>query len=148
MLFLCGVKYLVTYREANGRHLSHYLDDGLREAVALTLPVLMRCAECHPKALIGRRRSEEEVHPEFRRLISAFAGLNKQIPPATGQWLRNDEANIVRLTFGMGVASRFAPESHEFVRRFLDRPLVLPAPILDVVESFRWDPAWSVALAA
>jgi hypothetical protein len=48
----------------------------------------------------------------------------------------------------MGVAARFAPESHEFVRGFLERPLILPAPILDVLESFRWHPAWSVALAA
>src|SRR3954468_14552220 len=42
LIFLCGVKYLVTYREANGRRLSHYLDDGLREAVDHTLPVLMK----------------------------------------------------------------------------------------------------------
>jgi hypothetical protein len=149
LLFLCGLRYLITYREANGRRLSHYIDDGLREAVALTLPTLMKCCgEFAVPRAIGRRASMAEPHPEFQQLTQAFCELHKQLPGPVAQWLRNDEVNVVRLTFGTGVAARFAPESHEFVRRFLERPLILPTPILDVLESFRWHPAWSVALAA
>jgi hypothetical protein len=150
LLFLCGVKYLVTYREANGRRLNHYLDDGLREAVAQTLPTLMKCcAEAAlPQASHLRPMPNGELHPEFQQLTLAFRELHGQLPRAIARWLRNDEVNVVRLTFGMGVAARFAPESHEFIRHFLDHPPVLPASILDVLESFCWHPAWSVALAA
>jgi hypothetical protein len=47
----------------------------------------------------------------------------------------------------MGVAARFAPNSHGFVRRMLHQPLIVSIPVIDVWESFRWDPEWSVALA-
>jgi hypothetical protein len=150
LLFLCGLKYLLTYREANGRRLNHYVDDGLREAVAQTLPMLMKCCAevAVPRASHRRPSPIVELHPEFQQLTLAFCDLHKRLPCATAHWLGNDEANVVRLTFGMGVAARFAPESHEFILRFLDSPPILPASILDVLESFRWHPAWSVALAA
>jgi hypothetical protein len=150
LLFLCGVKYLLTYREANGRRLNHYVDDGLREAVAQTLPMLMKCCAeiALPKARHRLPSPIVELHPEFQQLTMAFRDLHGQLPRATAHWLGNDDVNVVRLTFGMGVAARFAPESHEFIRHFLDRPPILPTSILDVLESFRWHPAWSVALAA
>jgi hypothetical protein len=150
LLFLCGVKYLLTYREANGRRLSHYIDDGLREAVAQTLPTLMKCCEefAVPKTIGQRKAPAGEHHPEFQQLTLAFCELHKKLPASTVHWLGDSEVNVVRLTFGMGVAARFAPESHEFVRRFLARPLILPITILDVLDSFRWHPAWSVSLAA
>lgn len=149
LLFLCGLRYLVTYREANGRRLSHYVDDGLREAVAQTLPALMKCCGqfAFPRA-VGRRSSMVQPRSEFQQLSLGFCELHKHLPLAAEHWLRDDDVNVVRLTFGMGVVARFDPESHEFVRSFLDRPLILPTPILDVLESFRWHPTWSVALAA
>jgi hypothetical protein len=149
LLFLCGLRYLVTYREASGRRLSHYIDDGLREAVEDTLPALMKC--CGQFAVprtVGRRSSMVEPHSAFQRLTLAFSELHEHLPHAAKHWLQDDDEKVVRLTFGMGVTSRFAPESHAFVRAFLDRPLILPAPVLDVLESFHWHPAWSVVLAA
>jgi hypothetical protein len=149
LLFLCGLQYLLTYRRATRRRLSHYLDDGLREAVLQTLPVLMKCrARSTGEAERERSVLGFQVHPEFRQLTLAFSQLHQRLPHSSAQWLANDDANVIRLTFGMGVAARFAPESHEFIRRLLSRPLILPASILDVVESFHWHPAWSVALAA
>src|SRR5688572_7696315 len=58
LLFLCGLRYLITYREANGRRLSHYIDDGLRETVALTLPTLMKsCSDFAISKTADRQRS-------------------------------------------------------------------------------------------
>ena len=150
LLFLCGLKYLLTYRQANGRRLSHYLDDGLREAVDHTLPALMaRSAEFKPP-LKGIRLPLRQTNLEFAQLVFGFRKLHVQLPAAAAQWLAGsslDEANLVRLTFGMGVAARFAPSAHQFVRRMLDQPLAISTPVADVWESFRWHPEWSVALA-
>ena len=151
LLFLCGVKYLVTYREANGRRLSHYLDDGLREAVDHTLPALMkRCVESPLVRIPGTRMTFREGSLEFAQLVFAFGKLHQRLPSSTVKWLGEEtaETNLVRLTFGMGVTARFAPDSHDFLRRMLEHPLALSTPVLDVLESFRWHPEWSVALAA
>jgi hypothetical protein len=150
LLFLCGLKYLLTYREANGRRLSHYLDDGLREGVDYSLPALMKhCTELKPRRLPVSRARRAEVNIEFQQLRFAFHRLNRRFPAFTERWIARGrrEANIVRLTFGMGVSARFAPESHLFVRRMLEQPMVLLNSELDVLESFRWDPEWSLMLA-
>ena len=150
LLFICGLKYLLTYRAANGRRLSHYVDDGLRETVEFTIPPLIdRCREYRSPHPQGTRLPVRESNDEFQQLIFGFAKLHTELPPVTARWIaRGDrESNLLRLTFGMGVAARFAPNSHGFVRRMLDKPLVVSPPILDVWESFRWSPEWSVALA-
>lgn len=149
LLFVGGLTYLLSYREATGRRLSHYVDDGLREAVNHTLPVLMRrCAEFPIRPPV---RMEQNVSPrdnnELQQLRFGFAALLQRWPSSTVKWLGTHEDNLVRLAFGLGVAARFAPESHEFVRRMLEHPLDFPVPVLDVMESFRWDPEWSVTLA-
>lgn len=148
LLFLCGLKYLLTYRQANGRRLSHYLDDGLREAVEHTLPFVMRrskasarAPECKPR-LLPRRAN---VH--FEKLVAGFTDLPRRLPASTARWLVGSEANFLRLTFGMGVAARFGAESHQFTREMLAEPFDFPRPVLDVVESFHWHPEWSLALA-
>jgi hypothetical protein len=148
LLFLCGVKYLLTYRRANGRRLSHYLDDGLREAVDHTLPALMAHCAAFKAPPPGTRLPALEANLEFQQLVFGFRGLYLHLPASTAKWLAASapEANLVRLTFGMGVAARFAPSAHEFVRRMLDQPLVISTPVADVWESFRWHPEWSVAL--
>lgn len=149
LLFLCGVKYLVTYREANGRRLSHYLDDGLREAVDHTLPALMkRCVESPLVRAPGTRLNLRDGNLEFAQLVFGFGKLQQRPPSSTVKWLAEGpaETNLVRLTFGMGVTGRFAPDSHDFLRRMAEQPLALSAPVLDVLESFRWHPEWSLAL--
>lgn len=150
LLFLCGLKYLLTYREATGRRLSHYLDDGLREAVEHTLPALMRRAaelRLRPRTH-GSRLPVREDNPEFFRLHFGFECLHERLPAATMKWVASHEANWTRLAFGLGVAARFAPETHVLVREMLRKPLALSTPVLDVVASFRWDPDWSLALRA
>ena len=150
LLFICGLKYLLTYRAANGRRLSHYVDDGLREAIEYTIPALIdRCREYQSPHPQGTRLPVREANEEFQQLIFGFAQLHAHLPPPTKKWLGKGitEANLLRLTFGMGVAARFAPNSHGFVRRMLARPLIVSTPIVDVWESFRWHPEWSVALA-
>lgn len=152
LLFLCGLKYLLTYREANGRRLSHYIDDGLREAVEHTLPVLMdRCLKATvPRASHSRESglTSTALDP-LDRIERAFLELHLRFPAATARWLEmpEREANLIRLDFGMGVAARFHPASHGFVREWLGQPLNLPRPVLDVVESFHWHPDWSLVLA-
>jgi hypothetical protein len=147
LLFLCGLKYLLTYREATGRRLSHYLDDGLREAVDYTLPVLMKRAESPVRLRRPRSRvAAPKRHSEFEQLITGFMRLQERFPSSTARWLATHEGYLVRLAFGFGVSARFAPESHDFVRRMLDQPLRFPVPVLDVLESFRWDPEWSIVL--
>jgi hypothetical protein len=151
LLFLCGLKYLFTYRNATRRRLSHYLDDGLREAVVDTLPALMLwCEEFQPPTVHAGRLSLPGVeHLEFEQLIFAFGQLPQRLSAATSEWIDNTggEANVVRLSFGMGVSARFASRSQDFVRRMLEQSLPLPTPIIDVLESFHWHPEWSVALA-
>ena len=150
LLFICGLKYLLTYRAANGRRLSHYIDDGLRETVEFTIPPLVdycrRYRSPHPH---GTRLPVRESNEEFQQLIFGFSRLHAHLPPATARWIGkgNPESNLLRLTFGMGVAARFAPNSHGLVRRMLAKPLIVSVAINDVWESFRWDPEWSVALA-
>ncbi len=151
LLFLCGVKYLVTYREANKRRLAHYLDDGLREAVEHTLPVLMkRSAESPMIRGPGTRRSLLDGNVEFAQLVFGFGKLNQILPSSTLEWAGRDclEMNLIRLIFGMGVAARFSPSSHEFLRRMFSLPLHMSVPVQDVLESFTWDPEWSLAIAA
>jgi hypothetical protein len=148
LLFLCGLKYLLTYRQKTRRRLTHYIDDGLREAVHHTLPTLMhRCGEL-PWHQSPRSRLHED-NPEFQQMVFAFRELHQQLPASTARWISREEGepNLVRLSFGMGVISRFAPESHQFVRRMLDKPLIVSTPVLDVLESFRWHPEWSLVLA-
>jgi hypothetical protein len=149
LLFLGGLTYLLSYREATGRRLSHYLDDGLREAVDHTLPALMKqCAEfpARPLARLGRYVRARD-NTELQQLRFGFARLQQRWPTSTAKWMGTHEGNLVRLAFGFGVVARFAPESHQFVRRMLEHPLDFPTPVLDVLESFRWDPEWSVTLA-
>lgn len=151
LIFVCGLKYLLTYRKANGRRLSHYLDDGLREAVEQTLPVLMqrRTGFQPPTSRAGRVLLPATANTEFDQLVFAFGQLQKSLPAAIAKWIGQTkrDSNLIRLSFGMGVAARFAPVSHEFVRHMLENPLRLNTAILDVVESFHWHPEWSVALA-
>ena len=151
LIFLCGLKYLLTYRNANKRRLSHYLDDGLREAVDETLPALMQWAKEFPPppSHAGRIALPRPKNIEFEQLTFAFGQLPRRLTPMTSEWIEKagGEANLLRLSFGMGVTARFAPQSREFVQRMLEKPLPLPASILDVVESFHWHPEWSVALA-
>jgi len=150
LLFLCGLKYLFTYREATGRRLSHYLDDGLREFADHTLPVLMKhCAEAQRPRSSGGRIARTETNAEFSQLAFAFDRLHQRMPALTAEWIKagRRDTNLIRLTFGIGVVARFAPDSHLFVREMLQKPLVLTAPVLDVLESFRWHPEWSVMLA-
>jgi hypothetical protein len=151
LIFLCGLKYLLTYRSAKGRRLSHYLDDGLREAVGETLPALMQwSAEFRPPVVrAGRISLPRAENIEFDQLVFAFGQLPARLPASPSEWIEQTgrEANLVRLSFGMGVSARFAPDSHDFVRRMLEKPLPLPAAVLDVLESFNWHPEWSVALA-
>jgi hypothetical protein len=147
LLFLGGLTYLLTYREATGRRLSHYVDDGLREAIDHTLPILMkRCGEFAGKSSQDKSAASKDGSLEFQQLTFGFHQLLQRPPSSTIKWLGPHPDNFVRLTFGFGVASRFAPESHDFVRRMLDRPLQFPLEVRDVLESFRWDPEWSVAL--
>jgi hypothetical protein len=147
LLFLCGLKYLLTYRQETRRRLTHYLDDGLREAVQRTLPVLMKRSTDAPWNPSPRFRRHDNA--EFQQLVFGFKSLLKKLPAGAARWLENErrEENFLRLSFGMGVVSRFAPESHQFVRRMLEKPLFVGTPTLDVLESFRWDPKWSLVLA-
>ncbi|HWN96195.1 MAG TPA: hypothetical protein VNT99_14260 [Methylomirabilota bacterium] len=150
LIFLCGLKYLLTYRHANGRRLSHYLDDGLRESVERTLPALMRQLNGFqaPSCRAGRVSLPPLGDYELEKLIFAFGKLPQALPPATSKWLGGAfEANLIRLSFGMGVVARFAPDSHDFVLRLVENPIKLNSRVLDVLESFHWDPEWSVALA-
>ena len=151
LIFLCGLKYLFTYRNATGRRLSHYLDDGLREAVEHTLPALMkRAATFQPASAPNRRIARPPTEIDgFEQLLFAFGKLHARLPAATSRWIQQagGEDNLVRLSFGMGAVARFAPESHDFIRRLLEKPLLLNSHVVDVLESFQWDPEWSVVLA-
>lgn len=148
LLFLCGLKYFTTYRSANRRRLSHYVDDGLREAVERGLPLLVSLAkEVHLDAPVHRFRLAT-VNEPFERVNYAFLFFNDRLPPGVDRWAGKTmrEASLIRLTFGMGVMARFAPESHTLVRRLVEKPVRLSQEELDVLESFRWDARWSVAL--
>jgi hypothetical protein len=150
LLFLCGLKYLLTYRESNGRRLSHYIDDGLREAVDQTLPTLIKyCAEFQPPCSPGTRVPRREANVEFQQLAFAFNEFPRRWPASIAKWIEQGrrEANVVRLAFGMGVTARFAPDAHMFVRQMLEKPLAFNTAVLDVLESFRWHPEWSLMLA-
>jgi hypothetical protein len=151
LIFLCGLKYLFTYRNATGRRLSHYLDDGLREAVEHTLPALMKRAAMFQQAHLQNRRIATPAleNVGYEQLLFAFGKLHARLPAATARWIQHagGEDNLVRLSFGMGVIARFAPESHDFIRGLLEEPLLLNSAVVDVLESFQWDPEWSVALA-
>jgi len=150
LLFLCGLKYLVTYRSANGRRLAHYVDDGLREAVDRSIPALVALMKELPLQAAAHRLDNVQVNTEFERLNYAFLFFNDRLPAEVLRWtaapVRNEA--LIRLTFGMGVMARFAPESHTLTRRLLERPVRLSPEEVDVLESFRWDARWSVALNA
>ena len=150
LLFFCGVKYFQTYREANGRRLSHYLDDGLREAVEHTLPALMkRCGQSPLVRLPGTRLRNIDGNLEFAQLVFGFSKLHQRWPASTVHWFgATPDSNLIRLVFGMGVAARFAPDSHEFLRRMLEQPLLFAPHVQDVLDSFQWHPEWSVTLTA
>ena len=148
ILFLCGLKYLLTYRQATNRRLTHYIDDGLRETVDLALPPLMDAVKSfRVDEPVGRLRFSA-ANPEFEQVRCAFLVFEHRLTPAINLWLNRGsrEANIVRLTFGMGVAARFAPCAHTHVRAMMKRPLRFPPGVLDVLESFRWSAQWSLAL--
>jgi len=55
-------------------------------------------------------------------------------------------SNLIRLSFGLGATARFAPDSHDFTRQLLAERLQMSAPVMDVLESFRWSSEWSLAL--
>lgn len=150
MLFLCGLKYLLTYRAANGRRLTHYVDDGLRESVDKSLPIFVALSkQLQLDAPVGRF-AVKDVNPEFERVNYAFILFNEALPVEVRRWLGPppNDAALVRLTFGMGVMARFAPESHTLVKRMMEKPVRVSAEEADVLESFRWDARWSVALNA
>ncbi len=147
MLFFCGLKYLLSYRQACGRRLSHYLDDGLREAVHHTLPGLMKYCTAGRSILARSGRCHHEDTIEFRQLIAGFARLQERLPSSTAKWIGGHQENLVRLAFGIGVASRFSPESYAFVRCLLEKPIHFSLEDRDVLDSFQWHPDWSLALA-
>jgi hypothetical protein len=150
LIFICGLQYLLTYRQTTRRRLSHYLDDGLREAVDHTLPALMsRCVDSPVELPQVERWVRQRSNQHLNKLVTGFNELRRSLPASTSRWLEGpaSEANFLRLTFGMGVAARFAPDSHRFTLDLLDEPLALTRPVLDVVESFHWHPDWSLALA-
>jgi hypothetical protein len=134
----------------NGRRLTHYVDDGLREAVEKTLPVLVSLSKQLQLDSPAGRISNLPVNIEFERVSYAFLFLNDALPIEVQRWAghvrREDE--LVRLTFGMGVMARFAPESHTLVKRMMENSIRLSPEEADVLESFRWDASWSVALNA
>jgi hypothetical protein len=150
LLFLCGLKYLSTYRAINRRRLTHYVDDGLREAVERGLPALVQLAKELELDAPVHRLSKLMVNTEWERITYAFLFFNDRLPADIARWASGPvrEASLVRLTFGMGVMARFAPESHTLVRRLVEKPVRLSAEEFDVLESFRWDSRWSVALGA
>jgi len=150
LIFLCGLKYLATYRMVNRRRLTHYIDDGLREAVERALPLLISLTKELRLDTPVHRIPDLKFNREFERIGYAFLLFNERLPRPIEKWVagpRRDSA-LVRLTFGMGVMARFAPESHTLVRRLMEQPIPLSAQEADVIESFRWDPRWSVALTA
>jgi hypothetical protein len=148
MLFLCGLKYLLTYRAENGRRLTHYVDDGLREAVEKSLPTFVSLSKQLQLDAPVDRVSLVPVNIEFERVNYAFLFFNEALPLEVKRWAKAPyvESSLVRLTFGMGVMARFAPESHTLVKRMTEKPLRLSPEESDVLESFRWDSSWSVAL--
>jgi hypothetical protein len=152
LIFLCGLKYLSTYRAANRRRLTHYIDDGLREAVERALPLLITLSKELELDSPVHRIPNLKFNREFERVGYAFLFFNERLPREIVKWVGRSgplrDAALVRLTFGMGVMARFAPESHTLVRRLLEHPVKLTSPEADVIESFRWDPRWSVALTA
>ncbi|HMJ91630.1 MAG TPA: hypothetical protein VK530_17545 [Candidatus Acidoferrum sp.] len=150
MLFLCGLKYLLTYRAVNGRRLTHYIDDGLRESVEKSLPIMVALSkQLQLDAPVGRI-SRAPVNVEFERISYAFLFFNNALPIEVRRWAAepHHEAALIRLTFGMGVMARFAPESHTLVKRMMEKSLRLSPEEADVLESFRWDASWSLALHA
>lgn len=150
LIFLCGLKYLLTYRSANRRRLTHYVDDGLRESVERALPTFVALSkQLQVDAPVGRIQLADS-NIELERMNYAFLFLNEALPLEVKRWLghTNRDAALIRLTFGMGVMARFAPESHTLVRRMMEKPVKLSAGEADVLESFCWDPSWSVALTA
>ena len=110
---------------------------------------MKRCVESPRVRTPGTRRSIRDGNLEFAQLVFGFGKLHQRLPAATAQWAGRDllDANLVRLAFGMGVAARFSPDSHEFLRRMLEQPLNFSTPVQDVLESFAWHPDWSLALA-
>ena len=88
------------------------------------------------------------VNDEFERLNYAFLLFNDRLPASIQRWAAPNirAAALIRLTFGMGVMARFAPESHTLVRRLVEKPVRLSPAEADVLESFRWDSSWSVSL--
>jgi hypothetical protein len=152
LLFFCGLKYLLTYRKANRRRLNHYIDDGLREAVEQTIPTLLKFAKqmAPIRTPAGRLLLPALSNVEFERLVFGFEHLHRCLPDPVSNWMKQcggAEANCIRLSFGMGVAARFAPESHTFVCRMMDSPPSFRVPVMDVVESFHWHPEWSLVLS-
>ena len=148
ILFLCGLKYLLTHRAANGRRLNHHVDDGLREAVEKSIPLFVALSkQLQLDAPVGRT-SLMPVNAEFERVNYAFLFFNEALPLEVKRWIAGpfEQAQLVRLTFGMGVMARFAPESHTLVKRMAENPVHLSPEESDVLESFRWDASWSVAL--
>jgi hypothetical protein len=148
LLFLCGLKYLLTYRAVNGRRLTHYVDDGLREAVEKSLPLFVALSkQLQLDSPVGRV-SLAPVNIEFERVNYAFVFLNEALPIEVKRWAAGpfEQAQLIRLTFGMGVMARFAPESHTLVKRMHETTIRLSPEESDVLESFRWHSSWSVAL--
>src|SRR5688572_11471757 len=97
LLFICGLKYLLTYRAANGRRLSHYLDDGLRETVEFTIPPLIdACRQYRSLHSQGTRLPPRESNDEFQQLVFGFGKLHAQLPTATARWTArgNPESNL------------------------------------------------------
>lgn len=150
IIFLCGLKYLVSYRDATNRRMTHYVDDGLREAVDSALPILMETTKSFRLDQQAGRLRVAPANAEFEQLRCAFLVFEHRLPIVANAWVSGGrrEAHLVRLVFGMGVAARFSPCSHSHVRAMLRKPLKLPPAVLDVVESFHWDAEWSVALRA
>jgi hypothetical protein len=121
----------------------------LREAVDLALPALIRAStELEIDEPSGRFK-QQDLNPEFQQIAAGFLLLENHLPYSAANWIARGhrEANLIRLSFGMGVSSRFAAATHDIVRRMVKRPLRLSPAVLDVLESFRWDAEWSLTLA-
>jgi len=60
---------------------------------------------------------------EFQQLVLGFGRLHRRLPASTSRWIEqgNRESNIVRLSFGMGVTARFAPDSMTSSAEYLRR---------------------------
>lgn len=162
ILFLCGLRFQVSYFEASQSANSrlkqagagHLPDDCLNEVCIVGLQKLMRIAKSRKLQATLSELLQRSSNSEWLILSVAFIELLDGLPSTVRRWVDHGdrEKNMVRFSFGMGVRSAWAEESRSFVRKMAKKPFGFVNPngepcssqVRAIIDNFVWNTDWTV----